>query len=251
MKKTIKELKTCARGSLLGHYGTVIAALLLSQIIITLINIPFDQMLRQGIAYSVPPRIALGLIGSLLISLLSSLFDIGVSYIHLQIARKQPTGLIHIFYPFKNRPDRFLGYSVLLMIVSLICVLPGMLFTILGIQFTAVGTATSIILTLVGSILCVVGCIILIMISLAWALTPYILLDNPNMKVLDSMKLSRSLMKGHKWRLFKLVFSFLGWILFSLLTFGIGLLWIMPYITQTCTWFYLDFITGGPENNQS
>lgn len=57
MKKTIKELKNSARGSLLGHYGTVIAALLFSQLIVLLFNIPFNRMTQQGIYYMVPSRI--------------------------------------------------------------------------------------------------------------------------------------------------------------------------------------------------
>ena len=62
------------------------------------------------------------------------------------------------------------------------------------------------------------------------------------------MKQSKNLMRGNKWRLFLLYLSFLGWLIFSVLTFGIGLLWIIPYITQTLVWFYLAFIPETSEN---
>ena len=109
MKKTRKELKISARASLLGHYKTVITALLFSQLAALLLNIPFQRMAQQGILYMVPSRIALGVLGSILVFLLSSLLQIGVSQIHLQIARKQETRLEHLFFAFRNNPDRFLG----------------------------------------------------------------------------------------------------------------------------------------------
>lgn len=245
MKKSRNELKASARESLLGHYGTVICALLFSQLITLVINLPFDQMTQQGVTYQVPSRAILGVIGSLLVSLVSVLLEVGLCQIHLQIARKEKTSILEIFYPFKNRPDKFLGYSVLIMLVSMACTLPGTLVTLLSSM--ALETSFAMIgLVLVGSILLGVGCVILLIFMLAWGLTPYILLDNPSMSVLKAMKLSSQLMKGNKCRLFTLYLSFLGWILFSLLTFGIALLWILPYINQTLAWFYLDFIAEEP-----
>ncbi len=248
MKKTIKELKNSARGSLLGHYGTVIAALLFSQLIVLLFNIPFNRMTQQGIYYMVPSRIALGAAGTIIVSLLSSLLEIGIARIHLQIARRQQTGLREIFYGFQNRPDKFLGYSALLMILSLLCLLPGIIVASLPAILPAVSSTTALTLSVTGCILCVIGCIILIVLILAWALTPYLLLDYPGLRVQDAMKQSKKLMRGNKWRLFLLYLSFLGWLIFSVLTFGIGLLWIIPYITQTLVWFYLAFIPETSEN---
>lgn len=54
---------------------------------------------------------------------------------------------------------------------------------------------------------------------------------------------SVKLMKGHKWELFILGLSFLGWILLSILTFGIGFLWLLPYIQVTLRIYFLS-ITG-------
>ena len=250
MQKTMKELKTCARGSLLGHYGVVIAALLFSQLIVLLFNIPFNRMTQQGIYYMVPSRIVLGTAGTIIVTLLSSLLNVGIARIHLQIARRQQTGLREIFYGFQNRPDKFLGYSALLLIISLICVLPGIIIASLPAAIPSFSDASAATLALIGCILCVVGCIVLIILILSWALTIYLLLDHPDLRVTDAMKQSRKLMRGHKWRLFLLILSFLGWLLFSILSFGIGLLWIMPYMTQTLVWFYLDFVPETADGNR-
>jgi uncharacterized membrane protein len=76
--------------------------------------------------------------------------------------------------------------------------------------------------------------------SLALFLVPYILKDNPELSIMDTLRLSRKMMEGHKWQLFKLQLSFIGWLLISLLTLGIGYLWLLPYMMTTCAAFYQD-----------
>ncbi len=52
------------------------------------------------------------------------------------------------------------------------------------------------------------------------------------------MKESKSLMKGHKLDLFLLWLSFIGWVILAILTFGIGFLWLSPYMGTTTSHFY-------------
>ena len=58
--------------------------------------------------------------------------------------------------------------------------------------------------------------------------------------VTEGFQLSRTLMHGNKKRLFTLYLSFLGWALPGVLSLGVGMLWIRPYMTQTITNLYLD-----------
>src|SRR5690554_2970611 len=78
--------------------------------------------------------------------------------------------------------------------------------------------------------------------SYAYSMTKYILADNPELDGYEAMKQSEHLMIGHKWRLFCLQFSFIGWAILSLFTFGIGYFFLVPYITAAETAFYLDLI---------
>ena len=48
------------------------------------------------------------------------------------------------------------------------------------------------------------------------------------------------MMSGNKWRLFKLNFSFIGWSLLCVLTFGIGTLFLIPYINAATAEFYVE-----------
>ena len=69
----------------------------------------------------------------------------------------------------------------------------------------------------------------------------YIMSVNPDIDPMDAISMSRELMRGYKWKLFCLKLSFLGWILLSLLTFGIGLIFLLPYM-QTATVAFFDDI---------
>ena len=74
----------------------------------------------------------------------------------------------------------------------------------------------------------------------AYALTPYILIDNPELSANQAINLSQKMMKGHKFDLFFLHFSFIGWVFLSIFTFGIGLLWLLPYMMTAQAAFYQD-----------
>ena len=74
----------------------------------------------------------------------------------------------------------------------------------------------------------------------AYALTPYILIDNPEISANQAINLSQKMMKGHKFDMFILHLSFIGWFFLSIFTFGIGLLWLLPYMMTAQAAFYQD-----------
>jgi len=73
-----------------------------------------------------------------------------------------------------------------------------------------------------------------------YALAPYLMAQNPEMGIREAVRRSKTLMKGHKGRLFSLQFSFLGWAFLSCLSLGIGFIWLIPYIHGAETAFYMD-----------
>ena len=74
--------------------------------------------------------------------------------------------------------------------------------------------------------------------SYSYAMAPYILYENPGMRPTAAIKASKELMRGNKWRLFCLQFSFIGWALLCALTAGIGNLWLHPYQETAQASFY-------------
>ncbi|KHF31013.1 hypothetical protein LR68_00503 [Anoxybacillus sp. BCO1] len=78
--------------------------------------------------------------------------------------------------------------------------------------------------------------------SLSYSQTFFLLKDHPEYSALQAISESKKRMKGYKGKLFLLYLSFIGWGLLSMLTFGIGFLWLVPYIYTSLAAFYDQFI---------
>lgn len=72
----------------------------------------------------------------------------------------------------------------------------------------------------------------------SYAMAPFIMAENPEMTASEALGASKALMNGHKWELFCLGFSFIGWNLLGTLTLGIGALFVVPYVNAAYTAFY-------------
>ena len=87
--------------------------------------------------------------------------------------------------------------------------------------------------------------------AFSYAMTPYILKDNPEMKNNAAIEESMRMMDGHKLELFMLDLSFIGWVILSILTCGIGLLWLIPYINMAHVNFYDDLKKASVEMKEA
>ena len=89
----------------------------------------------------------------------------------------------------------------------------------------------------IGSILFVIPGV---MAFYAYSMAPYIMVENPEMKAKQALKASKAMMKGNKWRLFCLSFSFIGWDILAALSFGIGHIVLCPYVEAAGAAFYRE-----------
>lgn len=76
--------------------------------------------------------------------------------------------------------------------------------------------------------------------SYSYALTPYILVEHPEMSANEAIEESMRLMDGHKFDLFYLQLSFIGWAILSILSLGLGVFWLIPYQMTAQAAFYRD-----------
>lgn len=76
--------------------------------------------------------------------------------------------------------------------------------------------------------------------SFSYAMTPYLLVEHPEMPVAEAIQTSKRMMNGHKFDLFYLYLTFIGWFLLSIITCGIGFFWLVPYMTTAKAAFYTD-----------
>lgn len=72
----------------------------------------------------------------------------------------------------------------------------------------------------------------------SYAMSEFILHDNPEMNGEQAICESMRMMQGHKMQLFLLDLSLIGWLLLSYLTAGIGFLFLYPYYNSAHAHFY-------------
>ena len=72
----------------------------------------------------------------------------------------------------------------------------------------------------------------------AYSMAYYVKRDNPTYNWKQCLDESQCIMKGNKWKLFCLQFSFIGWAIVCVFTFGIGYLWLAPYMNAATANFY-------------
>lgn len=85
--------------------------------------------------------------------------------------------------------------------------------------------------------------------SYAYSMVPYILADNPEIHYHRAIQLSNEMTRGHKFDMFVLDLSFIGWYLLGALACGLGVYFVNPYRDSTMAELYLilrhNAITNG------
>lgn len=142
----------------------------------------------------------MGAVSSVLAGLLFPVLMFGFYVISLDVLNGQEIDVNKFIEPFKD-----LNQALKLIAVSL---LVGLL---VGIGFA----------------LFVIPGIILMMM---WSQASFIMMENPELGVLDAMKKSSEMMKGYKMDLFMFHLSYIGHYLLVMITFGLWLIYFMPLI---------------------
>lgn len=79
--------------------------------------------------------------------------------------------------------------------------------------------------------------------SYSYAMVPYLLAENPGIPPSRAIEISMQMTDGHKWKMFVLDLSFLGWFLLGALALGVGTLFVLPYSNTTHAQLYVALRT--------
>lgn len=139
-------------------------------------------------------------------------------------------------------------WSIVKMLVPIIFIIISYVIIIIGFGTSYVGLSvapsihtgdtSAYTLTGAGALMGIFG-IILLIISLIWIIIKsylfkaiyFILFNNPDMQAKEIVEESARVMKGNRWKFFCLDLSFIGWFILCSFTFGIGILWLIPYVS--------------------
>lgn len=227
--KTTTEMKSVARELLLGKYGSYIGAYITAELILTFISLIAGSVLPDS-TWGIVLDIAL----SFIIELIAAVFLLGMIQYTMNICKNKPYQLSDVFYGFRSHPDKAIICKFLYLLAVLICMLPAILFAALY-YITA-----NALLLIVASLFLVLGMTAAVIIHLSLYFVYYLILDYPDATIRELIEYCFHMMRGHRIKLFYLYASFLPMYLLGILSLGIGLLFVEPYMNVTIAQFYLD-----------
>lgn len=85
----------------------------------------------------------------------------------------------------------------------------------------------------------------------AYRMAFFLKADHPEWSAAKALAESKRMMDGHKWRLACLDASFIGWLLFVCVTFGIAGLFVNPYMGVTYAAFYENLLDQEDDGTQA
>ena len=230
--KSSAELKDLAKERLSGRYGVTIYAMLLVGCISYLVTslITGNYVIHNLTQYVIYTAI------TAVITIFTGIFETGTCLLYLNIACGRSHRLEDVFHAIYNQPTKTLTIALANALTNFVCLTPCQIFMQL---FLTSYNNTYMMLMFVSA---GIGLLIYVPISLAISQSYYLLLDFPEYSGLQALQTSCQLMKGNMGRLFYIQASFLPLILLSILSFGLGLLWLLPYMEMTYTLFFLDIM---------
>lgn len=232
IKESSSQLKSRARGTLLGRYGQPMGAFLLVDLVVLALESLISMVIPTNTG-----GIILSYIAMLIVAIFSTLLQSGYSYILLNMARGKQYQLRDLIFPFQTMPDHVIILSLRLFLLAIAAMLPFLAGVILLLVMPEV-----LALRIVCVLLLILSMFLALKLSLDYSQIYLLYLDNPYLPGREIMQRSKELMKGNRIRYFYLLVSFIGMLLLGLISFGVGLLWIIPYMSMTEIEFYRDLI---------
>jgi uncharacterized membrane protein len=212
---TNKDLMADARAALSGNWGlgvlgyVLYMALFMSFSMFVFTSVFFVSMVSQvGGANTAAATEAMNLFSSLIQSLVSGAFMVGFAGFFLGIVQEGSARLELLFVGFQRFWKSFgvyFFYSLFIILWTLLFIIPGIIATF------------------------------------RYAMAFFIIADDEDCGPLEAISRSKEMMKGNKWKFFCLNWRFFGWaLLAAFFTFGIGYLWLVPYMQTSFAKFYED-----------
>lgn len=237
--KSNAQLKNLAKDKLTGKYGSAIWALLLVTLVTRAVTGTAVTLIPVGGWFWNVVSILLTTALSVFLGILQT----GIAYYFLNIACNMTYTSGNIFYGFHENAEKSIKVSLAHVALNTIYSLPYQILTLIFIQ------TLNFKYMLLAYAVMLIGYVITAPFSLAISQSYYLLLDFPEATAKEVLKTSIRVMKGHKWRLFKLELSFLPLQIICMLSFGIGNLWLNPYMRMTYTEFFLDLMSPGKQES--
>ena len=247
--RTRQEIKEYAKEAFAAQRGTCVLGLFLvmlvtigfsyfSNIPSIVINIPLISqdysMAFLGIFAVLSMIIGIIAIPAMMISMV---LNVNISGFFVKVYYGQFVKFSEPYSEIKNNFGRKLGgmcwHMLWIYLWSLAFMTPAVIIMVIVIV-TAISSfsyTAPVYAAFVSIIAILLACIPIMIKTLSYSMTQYILASNPNVKATDAIKLSMRMTRGHKGKIFVMWLSFIGWNILDVFTIGIlGIFYVNPYM---------------------
>lgn len=243
-KKTY-ELKNMAKDRLQGKYGAAVLILFLYSLITHGVSLFISMIanMTTATAYAMTGSMTTVTVITIIFELISliavivmGILQAGITLFFLNMACSQPYATGNLFYGYKTDSGKTLILSAAVGLCNAICLYPCQYCMSAYLQSRDIRMLYAAILVMI------IGFCVYVPVSLGLSQVFYLMLDYPDRTAKDTLALTFQVMKGNKGRLFYLQLSFIPMMILCILSFGVGFLWLNPYMQMTYTCFFLDIM---------
>ncbi|MCC8136610.1 MAG: DUF975 family protein [Clostridiales bacterium] len=235
MEKPItKEIKCYARCVLNNQHAALAG--------ITLLLTALDLLLSYLLLMAVPSGTGIfstliSFVCSILVNIIYYILLAGLYRIYLDICNNHPFRWSDLFSMFTEHPEPVAIYSVLQFIVTygFMQIVLWWLNIMLILVFYG-QSSTGHVLAATAVLLLAIA--VFVFLEISFSMTLFVHADTPDLSFKNMMTESWSLMNGMRFRYLGMRLSFIGMYLLGLLSLGIGLLFVNPYVYTTSGYFY-------------
>ena len=265
-----KEIRAKAREAMAGKWGRFVGMNLLYLVVLMviglitaapllgslggLVDLATKAMAGKTITDAMVKSVLGGFVGtsvlSSLLSLAAMLIEVPLAYALIENIMKAKrdnettaTYFLGRIFPSFGRAWKVTLWQIVKLIVPTILYTIGIIVAavVMGI-LTSLGDAGAVI----GGLLYFVAMVALVIWYLGKALnlslSEYVAIDNPEITAKEAVEKSIELMPGYRWKLICLSLSFIGWAILCCFTFGIGNLFLTPYMSVASVVFYEEVL---------
>lgn len=243
--KKIYEIRNMAKDKMESKYGGAILITFLSALLSGMVRLSINSVCTNtmntvyGMTGSTGAARGISILFDVLLAaagILMGVMNAGIALYFLNLACGQAASLRDLFYGFRTDSKKFLVISAAIVLCQTICLWPGQYLLQ---NYLSTHDAKWVLYALAAA---GVGLCFYVPISLGIALSFYLILDFPQNSGRETLSLCWRMMRGHRGRLFQLELGFLPLMLLCILSFGVGFLWLEPYMQMSYACFFLDLM---------
>lgn len=230
LSKSNREIRGYAREKLLGN--------MLMPCLVTILYFSakssFNLIAQLGILGNDVFAFIFYIVLFLVLNSLWGLIKCSLTRFYLGFVTRTKKSAVEQMYVKRPSLNVTLGVSLILSVISLAVLSPSLIYTYFFAPDTLTGTAVSLVLVLAAEL-------VLFIINSYLMPVYFIMSDFPDMGVAMVITMSLSIMNGKKFfKFIGLQLSFIPMYLLGFLSLGIGLVWVVPYVYTSYTYFYED-----------